>query len=190
MNASADRTPQRTDAATARVYLRAPVAADAAALAEASVRSRALHDGWAWPPETEAGWRRQIAALDDRRIARLGCRYTDDAIVGRVNLNEIVYGAFRSAYLGYEAFAPHQGQGYMTETLSLVIDYAFDDLRLHRLEANIQPGNDRSTALVRRLGFRYEGYSPRYLYLGGAWRDHERWAITVEEWPPGRAHAH
>lgn len=177
--------PRRVDPASARVCLREPRASDAAALAEASVRSRELHRGWAWPPETEAGWRQQIAAQDERRVARLGCRRSDNAIVGRVNLNEIVYGAFRSAYLGYEAFAPHHGQGYMTETLSLVIDLSFGDLRLHRLEANIQPGNDRSTALVERLGFRHEGFSPRYLYLDGAWRDHERWAITTEEWPGG-----
>ena len=69
----------------------------------------------------------------------------------------------------------------MTEALGLVLDYAFRQLRLHRLEANIQPENAASIALVERLGFHREGYSPRYLKLGGRWRDHQRWAIVAED---------
>lgn len=97
-----------------------------------------------------------------------------------MNVNEIGRGAFRSGYLGYYAFVPWQGHGLMTERLALVIDHAFRRLRLHRLEANIQPGNRASIGLVRRLGFRREGYSPRYVKVRRRWRDHERWTLLAD----------
>jgi ribosomal-protein-alanine N-acetyltransferase len=103
-------------------------------------------------------------------------------LVGVITLSEIVRGLFQCAYLGCYGFVPHTGRGYMTEGLSLVLGRAFGTLRLHRLEANIQPQNRPSLSLFRRLAFRREGYSPRYLKIGGRWRDHERWALLVEEW--------
>ncbi len=101
-------------------------------------------------------------------------------LVGVVNVSEIVRGAFRSAYLGYYAFTPHENQGLMTKGLRLAISDAFRRLRLHRLEADVQPGNQASLRLIRRLGFRREGYSPRYLKIAGRWRDHERWALLAD----------
>jgi ribosomal-protein-alanine N-acetyltransferase len=139
-----------------------------------------------YAPETPPAVARWIRATGPRRRRLLVCRRGDGAIVGVVNVSEIVRGAFRSAYLGYYGFAPHAGQGYMTEGLGLVLRHAFRQLGLHRLEANIQPGNRASRALVRRLGFRREGFSARYLKIGGRWRDHERWAIVREAWTPGR----
>ncbi|MGW7066960.1 GNAT family N-acetyltransferase [Streptomyces sp. NPDC054855] len=107
------------------------------------------------------------------------------AAAGMVNFNSIVRGRYQGASLGYAAFAPSAGQGYMTEGLTVALRHAFNDLRLHRLEANIQPANHASLALVQRLGFRYEGFSPDYLYIDGAWRDHERWSITAPPpWQP------
>ena len=103
-------------------------------------------------------------------------------IAGVINLNEIVLGSFQSAYLGYYAFLPHAGRGYMREGLATMVSWAFGDLSLHRLEANIQPENEKSIGLVRGLGFRLEGFSPRYLKIGEDWRDHERWAVLAEEW--------
>jgi ribosomal-protein-alanine N-acetyltransferase len=99
-------------------------------------------------------------------------------IVGAVNINNIVRGSLQSGALGYVAYASTAGRGYMTEGLGLVIRYAFEELGLHRLEANIQPGNTRSTRLVERLGFRSEGHSPAFQFIGGEWRGHDRWAIT------------
>jgi ribosomal-protein-alanine N-acetyltransferase len=105
----------------------------------------------------------------------------DGAIAGSINLSEIVRGRFQNAYLGYQIGAPFARQGYMTEALQLALRVAFGRLRLHRVEANIQPRNMASIALVRRAGFRREGLSRRYLKMGGRWRDHERWALLVEE---------
>lgn len=102
--------------------------------------------------------------------------------MGQVSLNEIIRGPLQQAFMGYwvgEAFA---GRGYMTAGLGLALDEAFGPLGLHRVEANIQPGNASSIALARRVGFRREGYSPKYLAIQGEWADHERWAILAEEW--------
>lgn len=104
-------------------------------------------------------------------------------IIGQVSINNIVRGPFLSAALGYWIAKPHAGQGLMAEALSLAITHAFSDLALHRVEANIIPRNSPSIALVKRLGFRYEGTATRYLRIAGQWEDHERWGLTVEDWP-------
>jgi [ribosomal protein S5]-alanine N-acetyltransferase len=119
---------------------------------------------------------------DDRYEPLFVCRRDTGAIAGYFNISEIVRGSFQSAYLGYGAVAAHAGQGYMSEGLELVLARAFRDMSLHRVEANIQPGNAASLALVKRAGFVYEGLAERYLKIGGRWRDHEHWAIRVERW--------
>jgi ribosomal-protein-alanine N-acetyltransferase len=98
-----------------------------------------------------------------------------------ININCIVGGTFQSAYLGYYVGAPFARRGYMVEGMKLVTRYAFDEIKLHRVEANVQPGNIASVALVRKCGFRKEGFSPRYLKIFGDWRDHERWALLADE---------
>ena len=148
----------------------------------AVARSRVLHADWVAPPRTPAAFERYLERLADSSSKGYWVLTTTRALAGVVTLSEIVRGNFRSAYLGYYAFVPHNGHGHMTEGLRAVVSHAFGPLDLHRLEANIQPGNEASRLLVQRLGFRYEGLSPRYLRIAGAWRDHERWAITSEEW--------
>jgi ribosomal-protein-alanine N-acetyltransferase len=110
-------------------------------------------------------------------------RLGDDALVGQVNVNLIVRGPFQNACLGYWIGAPFAGMGYMTEGVSLVLAECFTTLGLHRIEANIIPENEASLRVARKCGLRLEGFSPRFLQIGGSWRDHERWAITAEEWP-------
>ena len=163
-----------------RVRLERPSARRRHEFLAAVRRSRPLHGSWVSPPSTPAAYRVYLRRL--RGAAHVGyliCLRDSGEIVGVVNISEIVRGAFRSGYLGYYAFRPFERRGLMTEALELVIGEAFRRLRLHRLEANVQPGNDPSIRLVRRLGFRREGYSPRYLKIGGRWRDHERWAILA-----------
>lgn len=144
-------------------------------------RSRDFHRPWASPPASPARVRRYLAPRTDGRSEKLFVLTPSKELAGVVDVTEIVRGPFRSAYLGFYALAPHQGRGYMSAGLAAVVRRAFGKLRLHRLEANIQPENRSSIALVRRAGFRKEGYSPRYLKIGGKWRDHERWAITRED---------
>ena len=109
------------------------------------------------------------------------CRNEDGAIAGVVTMGHIVLGHLRSAYLGYYVFAPYARQGVMTEGVDLAVRHAFVVIGLHRLEANVQPDNVASIALVERLGFRREGYSERYLMVAGRWRDHVRYAILAED---------
>ncbi len=159
----------------------ASIAHEAAFLA-AVRRSTALHSPWVVAPRTRARFRRYVAHhTGDRHISYFAFS-PDQELVGVINVSEIVRGVFHSAFLGYCAFAPHHHHGYMTAALTRVINECFRTHRLHRLEANIQPENARSIRLVKRLGFVKEGYSERYLKIGGRWRDHERWAMTRERW--------
>jgi ribosomal-protein-alanine N-acetyltransferase len=142
--------------------------------------SRALHRPWLYPPSTPEAYRAYLAGIGERKAAFLARRREDGAIVGWISVSEIVRGSLQGAFVGYGGMGGFTGQGYMTEALQLVLTQAFGPLRLHRLEANIQPGNAASIALARRCGFEREGFSPRYLKVGGRWRDHERWAVRKE----------
>lgn len=167
--------------------LRAPVAEDAEAFLAAARLSRRLHGAWTKAPSTRAEFDAWLArnAGDDATatsVALVALRREDGMPVGVLNFSNIVRGLFQSAYLGYYAFAPLAGQGYMTEAMALALDHAFRRLKLHRVEANVQPTNRRSIGLVRRVGFAREGYSRRYIRIAGRWRDHVRYAMLAEDW--------
>jgi [ribosomal protein S5]-alanine N-acetyltransferase len=167
----------------ARVVLRPPTPDDQDEFIARMRASRRLHRPWIYMPETPERYAAYVARVDDPRSAPfLACRVEDGAIIGFLNISEIVRGSFKSAFLGYGGVAEFAGHGYMTEAMHLLLREAFTRLDLHRLEANIQPGNARSIALAKRCGFELEGFSPRYLKIGGRWRDHERWAIRAETW--------
>jgi [ribosomal protein S5]-alanine N-acetyltransferase len=145
-------------------------------------RSRKLHGRWVSPPATFEKFDAYLKRLrKENHLSYWVCTERGE-LAGVFNISEIVRGLFCSAYLGYYAFAPHDGRGYMKKGLGAVLSEAFRRQRLHRLEANIQPENESSRRLVQSAGFRLEGFSPRYLKIAGRWRDHERWAITAEEW--------
>ena len=164
-----------------RVYLRRPQVGDAREFLDLMQASRRLHRPWVQPPSDKKAFSHYIERSSVRGVGSLICLRENDAIVGVANLSEIVRGLFQSAYLGFYGSAPYLGQGLMREGVGLVLRHAFQDLKLHRVEANVQPANARSLALVKALGFRKEGYSPRYLKICGRWRDHERWARLAED---------
>jgi ribosomal-protein-alanine N-acetyltransferase len=142
---------------------------------------------WIYAPETPGVFDELVRrGRTDEYEFLLLCLKDGGAIAGSFHLSQIFRGGFQSAYLGFAAGAPYAGQGLMREGLELTLRHAFTKVRLHRVEANVQPGNDRSKELVKRCGFRLEGFSPRYLKVGGRWRDHERYAITVEDWKSRR----
>jgi ribosomal-protein-alanine N-acetyltransferase len=145
-------------------------------------RSHKLHYPWVSPPDTEQAFSEYLKRAKSPAYESFAIRTDTGELAGIINISEIVRGSFLSGYLGYYAFVPHNGRGLMTLGLKAVLREAFEELNLHRLEANIQPENHASRRLVQGLGFRLEGFSPRYLKISGRWRDHERWALTVEEW--------
>ncbi len=169
------------------ISLRPLEPADAPALLELRVRNRAFLE--AWEPVRDEFWytleaqRADIAAgiegaRADRRYA-LGIFAPE--LVGRVALNEVVRGVFGNAYLGYFVDEAVNGRGYATEAVRRTVRFAFDELRLHRVQAAVVPRNAGSVRVLEKAGFREEGYAERYLCINGAWEDHRIFAITREE---------
>ena len=174
----------------ARVIVTPACRADCADLVQANQASRDHHLPWSEPFIDASGFDAWFARTQTGAHVGLVARDRESMrVVGVVNLMEIVFGIFQSAYVGYYGMAWCAGRGLMTEAVRLGVAHGFGELGLHRLEANIQPDNARSIALVQRLGFRREGFSPRYLRIGGVWRDHERWAKLADDPPAGESSA-
>lgn len=166
-----------------RVYIRKPVEEDWQELISFHQKSQEFHFPWVFPPLTEEECQTYISRCRKEDFeGLLICHLHSMKIVGVANLSQIFYGAFQNAYLGYYINVDFAGQGLMIEGIQLTINHAFHSLDLHRVEANIQPENHASINLVKRLGFTKEGFSRQYLKINEAWCDHERWALTVEDW--------
>lgn len=108
--------------------------------------------------------------------------FVDGAFCGEINLNNVVRGAFQSAYVGYWIDEARAGRSYMSEAVAVVTKFAFEDLHLHRLEIDIIPRNTNSRRVMEKLRYREEGVAERFLEINGVWEDHVRYGITVEEW--------
>jgi ribosomal-protein-alanine N-acetyltransferase len=174
-----------------RVVLRALTADDQDEFLARARASAGLHHPWYSMATTPQEFRAYLTRYAQPATEGfLVCVLDSGAMAGVITIDSIVRGRFQSASVSYAAFASAAGKGYLSEGLALALEYAFTELRLHRLEANIQPGNQPSLRLVQRLGFRKEGYAPAMLFIDGAWRDHERWAITREmtDFPPVTPH--
>ena len=167
--------------APSRVVIRPPTQADAAVFLQAVAWSRRLHGDWVTPPRTSLAFRHYLQKTTAEAHRGFVVFEKDTgALVGVINLSHIIRGWLQSAFISYYAFAPHAGRGLMKEGMLLVLRHAFRRLKLHRVEANIQPANHPSLGLARNCGFVREGYSRQYLKIAGRWRDHERWAIVRE----------
>ncbi|MFE2557013.1 GNAT family N-acetyltransferase [Streptomyces sp. NPDC059352] len=163
-----------------QIILRPVVAADEPRFLELACASVELHHPWVEVPCTPKVFASYLARSDQVSAACMVLARKDRGdLVGMININGIVRGPYQRGVLGYAAFLPHAGRGYMSAGVALAVHHAFDVMGLNRLEADIQPGNTASIELVRRLGFRREGLSPDFIRIAGAWRDHERWAITA-----------
>jgi ribosomal-protein-alanine N-acetyltransferase len=172
------------------VELRLPEPEEADAFLELVVRNRDHFRPYEprRPPAyfTLAGQRDQIAAA--RRQAQLGERFEfgvweqgGGGLVGRISLGGISRGALQNAYLGYGIDHDHGGRGYATQAVKLVVQVAFDDLGLHRVQAAVVPENKASARVLEKCGFREEGLARRYLFLDGQWKDHRMFALTPED---------
>jgi ribosomal-protein-alanine N-acetyltransferase len=109
----------------------------------------------------------------------------DGAVVGQLSLSDISAGALRSASIGYWVSQHIAGHGVTPTAVALAIDYAFSELRLHRIEICIRPENTASLRVVQKLGLRYEGRRERYIHIDGQWCDHDSFALTADEVPRG-----
>lgn len=174
---------------TARLTLALPSPEDAGALVTYLERNHEHLAPWS-PPEppgmrTPEGARRRIHQMHTELRAGTSIRFwlrrtgePSGPLLGSVSLGQIVLGSFRACYLGYQLDHGQVGQGLMHEALTRTIDYAFGELRLHRLMANYLPTNERSGRVLRRLGFVVEGYARDYLFIGGQFRDHVLTSLT------------
>lgn len=163
------------------LFIREPKIQDKETFISAMKRSQSLHHPWVKAPITSKEFDDYFQRYQQpNQKSFLVC--TDiGSIVGVFNVSEIVRGLFQNAYLGFYVVADFAGKGYMSAGLKLVLSNVFNELKLHRIEANIQPENIQSIQLVKKNGFRYEGFSPRYLKIDNEWRGHEHWAMTHED---------
>jgi len=173
------------------IYLRRLEVADADALLEMLLRDRAFLDQWE-PTRPEGFYtlerhQERLELLEgDENFADFGIFLAaGDELVGRIQLSGISREPFENAYLGYFVSERHNGRGYATEAVRQVVDAAFGELGLHRVQAAVMPRNLGSVRVLEKAGFREEGFAPRYLQIAGVWEDHKLYAVTAEEWPVG-----
>jgi ribosomal-protein-alanine N-acetyltransferase len=172
------------------VALRSPQLTDYAEWSALRERSRDFLVPWepTWPADdlTKASFRRRLRRYqreirDDNAYPFFIFRETDGAMVGGCTLSNIHRGVQQDATLGYWAGAPFAGQGYITRAVRALLPFVFEELKLHRLQASCLLENERSKAVLRRCGFREEGYARGLLLINGVWRDHVQFAILRDD---------
>jgi GrpB-like predicted nucleotidyltransferase (UPF0157 family)/RimJ/RimL family protein N-acetyltransferase len=163
------------------IFIREPEIEDKETFISAMQRSHSLHHPWVKAPTTAKEFDEYLQRFKQpNQRSFLVCDEAEN-IVGVFNVSEIVRGLFQNAYLGFYAVADFSDKGYMSAGLKLVLAKIFNELKLHRIEANIQSDNVKSIQLIKKNSFRYEGFSPRYLKIDNEWCGHEHWAMTYED---------
>ena len=178
-----------------RVHLRPPDRSDWVAWSELRAASRAFLQPWepAWTDDAvgKAAFRRRLARYaldwrDDEGYSFFLFDNIDGELLGGIGLSNVRRGVAETASLGYWTGQRFARKGYMTEALRLIMVFAFERLRLHRVEAACLPTNTPSRGLLVKSGFREEGYARKYLCIDGMWQDHVLYAQLREEWQAGR----
>jgi ribosomal-protein-alanine N-acetyltransferase len=173
-----------------KVFLRPPERGDYEEWASLRARSRDFLTPWepSWPPDalSRASFRARLTRYAEDWRTDQGYNFfmfrADERLVGGIGLSNIRRGVAETASLGYWVGEPFARRGMMSAALPLVIDFAFNRLRLHRVEAACLPHNEGSRAVLLRTGFAQEGYARRYLQIDGKWQDHLLFAILREDW--------
>jgi ribosomal-protein-alanine N-acetyltransferase len=176
------------------LFLRPPQNGDYAAWAELRAKSRAHLTPWepTWAPDelSRASYRRRLRLYAQEMRDDLGYAFfiftePDERLLGGVTLSNVRRGVTQAVTLGYWTGAPFAGQGCMSRAVAAILPFVFDDLRLHRVEAACLPQNIASQRVLQRNGFQREGLARRYLRIDGAWRDHELFAVVLEDFVGG-----
>ena len=173
-----------------RVYIRPPTSRDWLEWAQLRAESREFLEPWepSWSRDTLArdSYRRRLQhyvrdARDDEGYAFLIFRAEDDALLGGINVSNVARGIRLSCSIGYWIGQRYARQGYMSDSVGLILAFAFEHLHLHRVEAGCVPSNEASSALLRKLGFHEEGYARKYLNINGQWHDHVLFATLATD---------
>jgi len=174
-----------------RIFLRAPERQDWEEWAALRAASQAFLVPWepVWGDDalSRAAFRRRLAryALEwhsDQGYTFLLFRSEDEALLGGISLTNVRRGVAETASIGYWIGEKYARQGFMSEGLGLALKFAFERLRLHRLEAACLPHNAPSRGVLLKSGFREEGYAREYLCINGKWQDHVLFAMLASEW--------
>jgi ribosomal-protein-alanine N-acetyltransferase len=168
--------------ASARIVARPLTADDEPAFVALAMESFEFHKRWIKLPTESDAFGRYLSKFDgENSFFFVICDAASDSIVGFVSLTGIEREPYQRARLGYGVFEPYARMGYISAGLEQVVNYAFETLRLHRLEADIQPDNVPSKRLAEKAGFICEGVSLGFICINGEWMDHERWALTFDD---------